>query len=131
MIGGGSFCLPHNLFPSTSLYSIYFSSPNTICFKNRTFLLPFTGELHVERWSRRFFSLLTRNSDITAIDISELARVLLSAWSGHSERCSCLPAAHADCSRRLHLMVISVNWCTWPCNIVQQETTSMKLRKPL
>ncbi|CAN0452797.1 unnamed protein product [Rangifer tarandus platyrhynchus] len=34
--GGGSFHLPHNLFHSTLLYSIHFSLPITVCFKNET-----------------------------------------------------------------------------------------------
>ena len=37
--GGNSFHLPQNLFHSTLLYSIYFSSLITICFKNRKFSL--------------------------------------------------------------------------------------------
>ena len=39
VVGGSSFCLPHNLFHSTLLYSIYFSPLITICFKNRKFSL--------------------------------------------------------------------------------------------
>ena len=37
VVGGGSFRLPHDLFHSTLLYSIHFSSPVTICFKNGMF----------------------------------------------------------------------------------------------
>ena len=55
--GGGSFRLPYSLFRSTLLYSIHFSSPVTICFKNRTFSLCFSRESHAEIWSRRFFCL--------------------------------------------------------------------------
>ena len=55
VVGGGSFHLLHDLFHSTLLYSIHFSSPVTICFKNRTFSLRLSRELHVEIWSRRFF----------------------------------------------------------------------------
>ena len=37
VIGGGLFCLPHNLFPPTSLYSIYFSSPIRFVLKTEHF----------------------------------------------------------------------------------------------
>ena len=57
MVGGGSFRLPHDLFCSTLSYSIHFSSPVTSCFKNGTFSLRLSRELHVEIWSRRFFCL--------------------------------------------------------------------------
>ena len=57
MVGGGSFRLPHDPFRSTLLYSIHFSSPVTICFKNRTFSLRFSRELHAEIWSEGFFRL--------------------------------------------------------------------------
>ena len=43
---------------STLLYSIHFSSPVTICFKNRTLLLPLSRESHAEIQSRRFFRLI-------------------------------------------------------------------------
>ena len=46
MVGGGTFHLPHDLFHSTLLYSIHFSSPVTICFKNRMFSLRLSRELH-------------------------------------------------------------------------------------
>ena len=55
----------------------------------------------MERWSRRFFSLLMRNSNITVIDITELAQMLLSAWSGHSECGSGPPAAHVTAAASL------------------------------
>ena len=48
VVSGGSFCLPHDLVCSTLLYSIHFSSPVTICFKNGTFSLCFSRELHME-----------------------------------------------------------------------------------
>ena len=50
VVGGGSFCLPHDLFCSTLLCSIYFSSAVTICFKNGTFSFCFNRELHMEIW---------------------------------------------------------------------------------
>ena len=56
VVDGGSFHLPHDIFCFTLLYSIHFSSPITICFKNRTFSLRFSRESHVEIWSRSFFS---------------------------------------------------------------------------
>ena len=49
--------LPHGLFHSTLLYSIHFSLPVTICFKNVAFSLCLSRESHAEIWSRRFFSL--------------------------------------------------------------------------
>ena len=57
MVGGGSFLLLHDRFRSTLLYSIHFSSPVTICFKNGTFSLRLSRESHAEIWSRRFFRL--------------------------------------------------------------------------
>ena len=42
---------------STILYSIHFSSPATICFKNGTFSLCLSRKSHVEIWSRKFSSL--------------------------------------------------------------------------
>ena len=48
----------HNFFHSTLLYSFHFSSPVTICFRNGTFSLHLSRELHVEIWSRFFFSHL-------------------------------------------------------------------------
>ena len=56
VVCGGSFRLPHNLFPSTLLYSIHFSSPVTICFKNGMFSLLFSRESQAEIQSTRFFS---------------------------------------------------------------------------
>ena len=50
-------CLTHDIFHSILLYSIHFSSPVTICLKNRTLLLCFSRESHVEIWSRRLFLL--------------------------------------------------------------------------
>ena len=55
VVGGCWFHLPHHLFRSTLLHSIHLSSPVTICFKNGTFSLCFSKELHAEIWSRRFF----------------------------------------------------------------------------
>ena len=46
VVGGGSLCLPHDLFSSTLLYSIHFSLPVTICFKNG--MLGFPGGAVVE-----------------------------------------------------------------------------------
>ena len=43
------------IFHSTLLYSIHFSLPITICFKNGTFSLHFSKDSHVEIQSRRFF----------------------------------------------------------------------------
>ena len=57
VVGGGSFRLPHDLFRSTLLYSVHFSLPTTICFKNRTFSLRVSRESPVEIRSIRFFRL--------------------------------------------------------------------------
>ena len=57
MVDGGSFHLAHYLFHSALLYSVHFSSPVTICFKNGTFLLHFSIEVHVEICQEGFFSL--------------------------------------------------------------------------
>ena len=57
MVGGGSFHLPHDLFHSTLLYDINFSSHVTICFKNGMFLLQFSRESHAEIQSRSVFFL--------------------------------------------------------------------------
>ena len=54
MVGGGSFCLPHNHFCSTLWYNIHFSSPITICFKNETFSPCLSRESHAEILSRSF-----------------------------------------------------------------------------
>ena len=56
-VGGGSFLLLHNLFHSTLLHSIHFSSPVTICLKNGTFSLHLGSESEMKIRSRRFFSL--------------------------------------------------------------------------
>ena len=48
VVAGGSFQLPHDPFLSTLLYSIHFSSPITVCFKNGTFSLHLSREFHVE-----------------------------------------------------------------------------------
>ena len=53
VVGGGLFLLPHDLFHSTLLYTIYFSLPITVCFKNGTFLLHLNRELHVEIWFKK------------------------------------------------------------------------------
>ena len=45
---GGSFCLPHNIFTSTLLYTTHCSSPVTICFKNRMFSLCLSRESRAE-----------------------------------------------------------------------------------
>ena len=44
MLSGGSFQFPHNLVHSTLLYSIDFSLPITICFKNARFSLLLSRE---------------------------------------------------------------------------------------
>ena len=56
MVGGGSFHLSQDLFRSTLLYSIHFSLPVTICFKNGMFSLRLSKESQAEIRSRRFFS---------------------------------------------------------------------------
>ena len=48
VVGGGSIHLPQDLFCSTLLYSIHFSLPITICFKNGMFLLHLSREFHME-----------------------------------------------------------------------------------
>ena len=48
VVGGGSFHLPQDLFCSTLLYSLRFSLPITICFKNGMFLLRLSREFHME-----------------------------------------------------------------------------------
>ena len=53
-LDGDLFYLPSDFFCSTLLYSIHFSPPVTICFKNRTFLLPLSRELHAEMQLRFF-----------------------------------------------------------------------------
>ena len=55
VVAGGSFHLFHNPFYSTLLYSIHFSLPVTVCFKNRMISLHLCRESHVEIWSRRFY----------------------------------------------------------------------------
>ena len=57
-VGDGSFHLPHSLFRSTLLYSIYFLSPITVVFKtkDRMFSLCVSRESHVEIQSRGFLS---------------------------------------------------------------------------
>ena len=57
MVGAGSFHLPQDLFHSTLLYSVHFSSSVTVCFKNGTFSLYLGRESHAEIQSRRVFSL--------------------------------------------------------------------------
>ena len=55
VVGAGSFCLSPVLFHSTLLYSIHFSLPITIHFKNGTLSLYFSKDSHVKIQSRRFF----------------------------------------------------------------------------
>ena len=57
VVRGGSFRLPHNLFCSTLLYSIHFSSPVTICFKNGTFSLRLSRESRQKYGQEGFFCL--------------------------------------------------------------------------
>ena len=71
VVGGGSFHLPQDLFCSTLLYSIHFSLPITICFKNGMFLLRLSRELYMETQSRSFFSLML-TPNIKAINITKL-----------------------------------------------------------
>ena len=54
-------------------------------FKNGTFLLHLSRELHLEIWSRRFFFPLMWNPNIKAINIPKLVQMILSAWFGYFE----------------------------------------------
>ena len=99
VVGGGSFCLSHSLFCSTSLYNIHFSLPITICFKNGTFSLCLSRELHVEIRSGRFLSLMW-NSNIKVMNITKLVQMIFSAWFGYFEHVSYLSYGNnTDCSQ--------------------------------
>ena len=54
VVGSGSFHLSHNLFHPTLLYTIHFSSPIAIYFKNEMLLLCLRNKLYAEMPSRRF-----------------------------------------------------------------------------
>ena len=72
-----SFHLTYDLFDSTLLYSIYFSLPITVYFKNRTFSLCLSRELHKEIWSGRFFFHLTYvEPNIKVVNITELVQMI-------------------------------------------------------
>ena len=84
VIGGGSSCLPHNLFCSTLLYSIHFSLSVIICFKNEMFLLCLSRVLHAEIWSRfLFFTWLVWNPNIKAMNITKLVQMPFNSWFGY------------------------------------------------
>ena len=76
----GSFHLPPNLFHSTLLYSIHFSLPITICFKNRTLSFHFSRELHVGKGSRFFVFSLMWNPNIEATNITKIVQMIFRAW---------------------------------------------------
>ena len=58
MVGGGSLHLPYELFYSTLLYSIQFSSSLTVCFKKQVmFLLCLSRDSHAKIRSRQRFHL--------------------------------------------------------------------------
>ena len=83
--------------------------PVTICFKNGTFWLHLSRELHVEILSRRVF-LLMWNPNIKAINITKLVQMIFNIWFGNFEYVGCL-----SCSRTLIVLnqcpnLISVNF---------------------
>ena len=83
VVGGGSFCLPHDLFHSTLLYSIQFSSPVKICFKNGTFSSRFSRESH-EKYGQEVFFRLTY-VEPKVVNITKLVQMIFSACFGHFE----------------------------------------------
>ena len=110
MVGGGSFHMPQNLFHSTLLWNIHFSSPITICFKSKMFSLCLSRESHVEILPWRFFSLMW-NSNIKAINLTELVQMTFNACFGYFEYVAYL----------LHCITLSSNnisvwlWSTSSC----------------
>ena len=85
VVHGGSFHLPCELFHSTLLYSIHFSSPVTICFKNRAFFVMFK-QSHLRKYGQGSpHPLLKWNPNIKAINITKLVQMIFSAWFGYFE----------------------------------------------
>ena len=83
VVGGSFFLLPHDLFHSTLLYIIYFSLPITVCFKNGTFLLHLSRELHVEiRFEKKKVFLLNVCGTQTQ---TKLVQMIFNASFGYSE----------------------------------------------
>ena len=72
--------LAPNLFHPTLLYSIHFSLPITICFKNRTLSFHFSRELHVGKGSRFFVFSLMWNPNIEATNITKMVQMIFRAW---------------------------------------------------
>ena len=134
MVGGGPFRLPHDLFRYALLYSIHFSSPVTICFKNGTFSLRFSRESHVEIRSRRLFFRLTyvetkhQSNPHNQAGANDFQRSIWISWV-----CQLSPTWYnTDCSQLLSRFdVINFNCSTRLWSIVQWEISSTKLQKPL
>lgn len=75
-----------------------------------------------ERWSRFFFIYeeLTHHSNWH----NQGWLCVLSAWFGHAESCCSDLLWHTLIAQRLPWLAISINWCTWLCNTVQQGTAA-------
>ena len=82
VIGSASFHLPYDLFFPMLLYSICFSLPVKICFKNGKFSLCLSRELHAETELRKIFSLMW-NPNIKEINITRLVLMIFKAWFGY------------------------------------------------
>ena len=78
MVGGGLFRLPHDLFRSTLLYSIHFSSPVTILKTERFHYI--SVENRMQKYGQEgFFAELMWNPNIKAINITKLVEMIFNA----------------------------------------------------
>ena len=134
VVGDDSLWLPQNHFHSTLLYSIHFSLPVTICFKNRMFLLHLSRDSYVEIRSRRFLSTsLMWNPNIKVINITNLVQMIFNAWFAYFEYASYLPCGITliVLNYCFNLILINFDWSTLSSSNVQRQISSMKLCKPL
>ena len=152
VVGSGSFCLPHHPFNSTLLSSIHFSSPITICFKNRKFLLHLSTESHAEIWSGKYFSAYVEGSESkeSAHNAGDPGSIPESERSpeegnGNTLQYSCLenPMDRVACRATVQgghkesdtpewlILSIPFKWSTWLGSILQWEISGTKVCKPL
>ena len=73
--------LPHDLFHSTLLYSIQFSSPFVVCFKNVMFCYVYV-ENHMQKYGQEGFLSLTWNWNIEVMNRTTLVQMIFDTWFG-------------------------------------------------
>ena len=100
LVAGGSFHLTHDLFHSTLLYSIQFSLPVTICFKNRYFF-HLSKESHGICGQESFYRLThvecihSRMHTMQSDKQNQAVQMIFNAWFGYLEYMGCIPQGMA------------------------------------